>query len=262
MKKHLIVFGVFACMAISIIYKPNNVPMKKIRQPLINPIILFSILCFLGCANAHAEKRIGNQEDMKAFRWGITGGMNVSSPTSVETKVGYQLGLRGEWDFKSRQEGTFLSFGLLLNEKGWKHKYYVFDTPSQTYPRMWKKKATPACIEVPVHIGYRWKVKENLTLFASAGLYANFGVFGKEKATASATATLPRVTYSIDYYGFNNASNYANCDWGIGYRIGMEAKKHYQIAVSNEWGMRNLYDGAYHPKMKNRNFSLSFTYMF
>ena len=236
--------------------------MKKIRQSLQNPIILFSILCFFGCANAHAEKRSGNQEGKNAFRWGITGGMNVSSPTSVETKVGYQLGLRGEWDFKSRQEGTFLSVGLMLNEKGWKHKYYVFDTPSQPYPRTWKKKATPTCIEVPVHIGYRWRVTENLTLFASAGLYANFGVYGKEKTTASATATLPRVTNRIDYYGFSNASNYVNCDWGVGYRVGMEIGKHYQFSLSNDWGMRNLYDGAYRPMMKSRNFSLSFTYIF
>ena len=77
-------------------------------------------LCLLGLTlTASAQEK---------FRIGVTGGMNVSTPTNQDTKMGYNVGLRGEWDFKGCESNSpFLSFGLLLTDKSWRKKGWHFD---------------------------------------------------------------------------------------------------------------------------------------
>lgn len=211
-------------------------------------------LCLLGLTlTASAQEK---------FRIGVTGGMNVSTPTNQDTKMGYNVGLRGEWNFKGCESNSpFLSFGLLLTDKSWRKKGWHFDYSESSseiigaYPSLLK--AHPTYLELPLHFGYRWAVGKNVNLFASAGPYVAFGLFGKDK-------------YQEEWKGQTHKAPSRNVfddelrrfDWGIGYRVGVELKKHYQISISQDWGLRNMRDNKYADKLQNRNCSLNFGYTF
>ena len=51
------------------------------------------------------------------FRFGLTGGLNVSGPTHLDSKVGFNLGARGEARLK---KGFSLTGALLISDQGWK----------------------------------------------------------------------------------------------------------------------------------------------
>ena len=222
---------------------------------------LFLACTFLACSlSIHAQEKTFSEDGKRGVRIGVTAGMNVSSPTNEDTKVGYQLGLRGEWYFKSPESGPFVSFGAMLSEKPYKQKYYVLALPSDPMPREWSKVGHPTFVEVPVHFGWRWKVGDKLNLFASAGLYANIGVFGKERTKSKAFGATPAAKYTTNIFG--DYGNQAFCDYGVGYRVGMDIARHYQVSLSQDWGIRDMNELGYGTKFKNRNFSLSFTYMF
>ena len=57
---------------------------------------------------------VSAQSDNK-FRYGVTGGMNISSTTSeyADAKIGFQLGLRGEYGFGE----NLYSHPILLPER-------------------------------------------------------------------------------------------------------------------------------------------------
>ena len=70
---------------------------------------------FLICALLLSATMAKAQE----LRWGITGGVNLSSPTNYDSQVGYNVGVKGEYLFKE-DKGFYLDWGVSLSQKGWK----------------------------------------------------------------------------------------------------------------------------------------------
>lgn len=50
------------------------------------------------------------------LRWGITGGVNLNSPTNYNLQVGYNVGVKGEYLFKE-DKGFYLDWGISLSKK-------------------------------------------------------------------------------------------------------------------------------------------------
>lgn len=205
---------------------------------------------FMACLLLAGSMSMGAQE----WRIGVEGGMNVNSPKELDTKVGYRVGLRGELDFGEARKGAFLSMGLLLSEKGSKSdNYYVVPTGAQM---KWTMHNT--YLEIPLHAGYRFAVGRNASLFASAGPYLGVGLFGKSRQTTTVGTSETTTTVAKNIFHHQH-----RIDAGLGLRLGVELKQHYQISAAYDWGLtslRSVPSGA--TKERNRNFSLSFTYMF
>ena len=111
-------------------------------------------------------------------------GMNISNfrqPNSLvdgltDPKAGFNLGVRGEYMLPSCY-GVFVNLGVNYTMKG--AKMDVAASLPEDYSCTVKFR--PCYIEIPLHVGYRFNVLDNLGVFADFGPYFAIGVNGKEK---------------------------------------------------------------------------------
>ena len=201
------------------------------------------------------------------FRYGLSGGYNLNSMIANESKSGFNAGLKGEYAFRDAQKGLYTDFGLMISSYGWK------STPA--YENGTGKElewdTTPYYLNIPIHLGYKFKVNDNLSIFVNAGKvndnlsifvnagpYFNIGMFGKMNYTTTYPDGKTETGISSNNIFKDGLS--PRFDWGIGFRAGVEIARHTQIAIGYDWGMKNAYMNK--PETKNRTFVVSLTYYF
>lgn len=214
---------------------------------------------------ASAFSMAGKAQD---FRVGVTGGYNLSAPSAYDAKSGFHVGLKGELGLPQVTKGLYMDFGLMLSSHGWKSAGYYYNggynrsteavpgTPSSGYASDWE--CTPYYLSIPVHVGYKFPAGRNVSLFVNAGPYFNIGLFGKAKETITPDNG-KATTYTRADNVFSDKMQ-ERFDWGLGFRAGVEIRRHIQLAIGYDWGMKNIYKKGV--DCKNRIFTVSCTYMF
>ena len=140
-----------------------------------------------------------------------------------------------------------MDFGVLLSLKGAKVDGGALGSI----------KLNPCYLEIPVHIGYKYAVNDNFTLFANAGPYIGIGLFGKLKTTGEIKNELESSvgTSSENIFGDDGFKRF---DLGLGLKAGMEFSKKYQISIGYDFGLTETSDAG----TKNRNLMISLGFMF
>lgn len=221
-------------------------------------LLLTLLLALLFCMATKAQD----------FRMGVTGGYNLSSPSGHKSLSGFHVGVKGELGLPQVTKGLYMDFGLMLSSHGWKNPGYYYNgnynpsagdkrnNPSLGYTS--DNKCTPYYLNIPVHIGYKFSVGRNVSLFVKAGPYFNIGLFGK----ATETITTDKGTNMTQKTAGNVFSDriFNRFDWGLGFRAGTEIARHVQLSIGYDWGMKNV--NKYGVGSKNRTFVASCAYMF
>lgn len=202
------------------------------------------------------------------FRMGVTGGYNLSSPSGYKSQSGFHVGVKGEFGLPQVAKGLYMDFGLMLSSHGWKSPGYYYngiytspdgekpDKPSSGFTA--DNKCTPYYLNIPIHIGYKFSVGRNVSLFVNAGPYFNIGLFGKAKETITpdkGTATTKETAGNVFSDKMLN-----RFDWGLGFRAGTEIARRVQLSIGYDWGMKNI--NKVGMDNKNRTFVASCAYMF
>ena len=201
-------------------------------------IVLIVVFAFFSIVS------VGAQE----FKWGVTGGLNISSPTDYDSQVGYNAGVKGEYSFK-KGKGFYLDFGVLLSKKGWKSKWY-YDMESTNNMR-WK--ADSHYLNIPIQLGYKIPVGSKCSLFTGVGPYFGVGLFGKYKfISENKEETLAKNVFD-DYIN--------RFDWGIGAKIVVECMRYLQLSIGYDWGLKKIRQDKLNDN-KNRNLNVSMTFLF
>ena len=202
-------------------------------------------------------------------------GMNISNfrhPDAAfdgltDPKAGFNLGVRGEYMLPSCY-GVFVNLGVNYTMKGAK-----MDVPA-TLPDDYSctVKFRPCYIEIPLHVGYRFNVLDNLGVFADFGPYFAIGVNGKEKFEFDGDAVEDRSTKF-----FRNSKmilgEIQRYDFGLGFRVGAEYANHHSLNFSFDWGLTDMYRDSYRReffekngfelgKLKNFNAGITYGYRF
>ena len=202
-------------------------------------------------------------------------GMNISNfrhPDAAfdgltDPKAGFNLGVRGEYMLPSCY-GVFVNLGVNYTMKGAK-----MDVPA-TLPDDYSctVKFRPCYIEIPLHVGYRFNVLDNLGVFADFGPYFAIGVNGKEKFEFDGDAV---EDYSKKF--FRNSKmilgEIQRYDFGLGFRVGAEYANHHSLNFSFDWGLTDMYRDSYRReffkengfelgKLKNFNAGITYGYRF
>lgn len=194
----------------------------------------------------------------QGLRYGVTGGMNVSSfamsgtgdmSLDNDSRIGFNVGLRMEVGAPFIFDGFFFDGELLLSSKG-----AEFNTAADG--EALKNVVRPYYLSLPLHIGYRHTVGSsgNVGLFGSFGPYVAVGIGGKDKVQTG------NITEKFDTFGSDGLKRF---DFGIGLRGGVQLYEHYQIFVGYDWGLIDIAksnDDNY--KVNNRNFYVGVAYMF
>ena len=202
-------------------------------------------------------------------------GMNISNfrqPNSLvdgltDPKAGFNLGVRGEYMLPSCY-GVFVNLGVNYTMKG--AKMDVAASLPDDYSCTVKYR--PCYIEIPLHVGYRFNVLDNLGLFADFGPYFAIGVNGKEKTEFDGDAV---EDYSKKF--FRNSKmilgEIQRYDFGLGFRVGAEYANHHSLNFSFDWGLTDMYRDSYRReffkengyelgKLKNFNAGITYGYRF
>lgn len=184
----------------------------------------------------------------QSLRFGPTASLELNSPTDMKTKVGFNVGVRGELDFKDAAKGLFIDAAVLFDAKNFKSDSY-YDLTTKTSSE-WKYNTYG--ITVPVNIGYKMSVSKSVGLYAAAGPYVNLGIGGKCKVEQSTEKTVSDNVYS------DKLMNRFN--WGLGFKVGAEVCRHYQVNVGYELGLSKIFKNSL--DSKHRTFTVGVAYMF
>lgn len=202
-------------------------------------------------------------------------GMNISNfrhPDAAfdgltDPKAGFNLGVRGEYMLPSCY-GVFVNLGVNYTMKG--AKMDVAASLPDDYSCTVKYR--PCYIEIPLHVGYRFNVLDNLGIFADFGPYFAIGVNGKEKTEFEGDAV---EDYSKKF--FRNSKmilgEIQRYDFGLGFRVGAEYANHHSLNFSFDWGLTDMYRDSYRReffkengfelgKLKNFNAGITYGYRF
>ena len=171
--------------------------------------------------------------------------MNVTNITDTEMdcRIGFNAGARFEYNFNPN---LYLGWGVQWSMKG-----NMKDVEKNGAKVTVKNNAH--YLEIPVNIGGRIHLSDDLSLFGETGPYFAVGTCGKTKADA--TVLGQSGSADADFFGDNGANRF---DAGWGLRAGVEVSS-FQIHLGYEYGFTKVWDDT---SAHNWNFNVGVTYMF
>lgn len=179
----------------------------------------------------------------QTLRGGIVAGYDYNMPQHYfDNKSGYHIGLQGDINI---YKGLYAQAALMLEGRNYGGNVF------STYGASWQSK--PYYLSIPVHVGYKFAVADNVKLSLSAGPKFDIGLFGKHNTKVLNQAT--------DYHGNVFSDNYFNrFDVALGAKVGVELFEHYQVGIGYNWGLKSIVKNG--PDTKNRQLQVTLGYMF
>lgn len=181
------------------------------------------------------------------FKFGVTGGMNLSKMDfkviTSDSKIGWNAGFIGELSIANNFYGNL---SLLYSNKG-----YKLEEKDEGDKFITKQQAN--YIEVPLHIGYKLPVAENISILGEAGPYAGFLVNAKWKEEDIYDGEKHKDSAS-------NKDEFKKIDVGLGIKAGIEFSQRIRLTVGYDWGLANLSKDGF--KTHNRNFNVGMVLFF
>lgn len=253
--------------------------------------ILFLAVALAMCAsNANAF----DNEPEEGFTFMGLFGMNVSTLQNhaYGAKAGAMMGARADYVLPGAH-GTYVTAGLDWTMKGGKGEFSTYQKGPGEPEYSIRGKYNLHYFEVPIRVGFRFNLSDELGFYGEFGPYFAVGVGGKHKASISGegaefdliaeNATFKafkktgsdafKKTESGDFDPTSNENHlyFQRWDAGIGFRIGAEYNNHYNLMLGCDWGLCDIYRdntrskyadiyGVKLPKVRNFNFSITVGY--
>ena len=228
-----------------------------------------------------------DNEPEEGLTWMGLFGMNISKLQNhaYNSKVGAMMGIRADYMLPNAH-GAYITGGLDWTMKGGKLSLDAIvngDDEDAT------AKYNLHYLEIPVRVGFRYNVTEELGFYGEVGPYFAIGVGGRHKFRIDEDG--PEIREMEDentYKAFKNSSfnpqfpdkqTFQRWDAGISFRVGAEYEGHYNLMFGCDWGLADMYRDSFRdayktyaettlgtdyrlPKVHNFNFSITFGYRF
>lgn len=184
----------------------------------------------------------------------VNAGLNSSSMTWTSSKLGFHAGVRATKNLDQQiAKGVYANAGALLSLKGGK----------MDLGELAEANINAYYLDIPVHIGYRHEVNENIKIWGEVGPYFDFGLFGKQN-----NRTLAGLDGRYENESISTFDNFKRFDFGLGFRIGADYQK-YTFAIGYDAGILNTYKTDYNDNyldmtgtVHQKNFYISIGYIF
>ncbi len=180
-------------------------------------IIIITFLCF---TKANATEKFVPE---------VVAGVNISGTDLSESgyRIGFHAGIRADYYIKTANRGWYFNGGALFTLKGF---------------RILDHSVNPFYLEIPIHLGYRFSIKNKVTFYGDFGPYVGIGLFGSRKGK--------------NVFGENECRR---IDAGFGFRLGATITPKYTLTLGYDFGAKNLYNDI---SLKSRNYTISLGYKF
>ena len=208
-------------------------------------------------------------------------GMNVSKVQNLDygAKAGAMLGIRADY-MLPKAHGAYLTAGVDWSMKGGKTSI-LYDNGATVADG--SIKYALHYLEVPVRVGFRYNLSEEIGFYGEIGPYFAVGVGGRHKCSIDADGIDARTAEdALSYNAFKNYDfdvnnpeklTFQRWDAGIGFRIGAEYNQRYNVMIGADWGLADIFrtslrddyfnsEGVRLPKPHNFNFSITVGYRF
>jgi hypothetical protein len=193
---------------------------------------------------------------------GPTASFNWSSQGGRHHKAGVTIGVAGEVGLPRVTKGLYLDGSVALSTHGWDSHWQMDASTNQRL----QYSATPAYLYIPIHIGYKYALNNDVAFFGNVGPYFGIGLFGKEKLAtenydATTGALLTTTTTDVHDHVFADSAM-KRFDFGVGIKVGAEFINHIQLALSYDFGLTKTQTSLHPYGGKNSTFRFSYTYLF
>ena len=215
-------------------------------------------------------------------------GMNVSKlqNSDYSAKAGAMMGARIDYMLPSAH-GTYVTAGLDWTMKGGKMSVpddlVIMNADGSQTAFSGDHKYALHYFEIPIRVGFRYNIIEELGIYGEIGPYFAVGVGGKHKCSIGDGNAKNEAEDYDTYKAFKNRTDlerptFQRWDAGIGFRVGAEYNQHYNLMLGCDWGLADIYRNnlrtAYYeatsalgepqdlPKVHNFNFSITLGYRF
>lgn len=196
--------------------------------------------------------------NVKKFEPEIIAGLSVNGVAGDGIKgssfsFGFHAGIAGRYYF---WKGLFAETSLTFATKGYKVKnsstsgrYYIDDGPN--YDSELEEKMSTYNIEIPINVGYKLSLSNNLALKIKAGPYLTYAVAGKQKRSGYYSYNPDIHSRETEY--IDESTNIGDIDGykpfgvGIGIGIGVEYQRFsftgtYQRGLTKLMNDSNIYE--------------------
>lgn len=229
--------------------------------------ILLPALALLFSANAFA---LDNEPEEGVTTTAFLG-MSVANVRNNalfdDAKVGGTLGVKFDYVLPNAH-GTYLSAGLDWAMRGSKTTIVALGVSSNAEATA---KLNLHYLEIPVHVGYRYNLNENVGFYGEVGPYFAVGVGGKYKISVDADGSeWNQIEENASYPIFKKnkeKDSFQRWDAGLGFRLGAEFNQRYNVILGCDWGLTDMWRDDYRDfisdaggkldKCKNFNFTIA-----
>lgn len=215
-------------------------------------------------------------------------GLNVSQirNSGYDGKAGGTMGARLDYVLP-KAHGTYVTAGVDWAMRGGKYDDIAIDLatdPTGATTSSATVKANLHYVEIPIRVGFRYNFSQEIGVYGELGPYFAVGIGGKHKLDIDADGTPWRTLEDQGTWkAFKKSTvvdhdNFQRWDAGLGFRVGAEYNKHYNLMLGCDWGFTDIWRDDYRDvmaspaalaagisplqKAKNFNFTLAFGYRF
>ncbi len=182
------------------------------------------------------------------FTYGVTAGLNYSSPGGYRGKMGFRLGIRAGYAMQGEINECCLHATLQLASRGWADKTEYQGPEGEAMPR---RSVEAYYLELPIMVRYAYHIYGNLRFFAETGPYVACGLWGSH--------SLDTGEKGGDMF---KAGLYQRFDLGIKANVGVEISG-IQLSLGWSKGIINPARGEWSDaKPKDTSFCFQVAYMF
>ena len=184
------------------------------------------------------------------LRWGAVGAVNFSwmrakaagVAISSDSYIGFQAGAKAEMDLADYlTDGFFADGALVYNLKGGSY--------SGSHTNL-------GYLQIPLNLGYRTPLSNDVSFIAGLGPYFGLGVLGKDVVKEGDTKV------KTDVFG----ESMQRFDFGLNYKLGVEMWNQWQFYLGFEHSLLNIakssMDGEGDIKVRPLNFYIGTAFMF
>lgn len=204
-------------------------------------------------------------------------GMNISNFRmneipwgDMDAKAGFNAGIHAEYALPECY-GIYLNAGVDYSMKGAKDRIETMIGDQLGLGATYITR--PMYLSVPIHVGYRYDVMDDLGIYADFGPYFAFGTNGKSILKMDDFSEDVRTGFFMNDKDDNQFYKVQRTEFGLGFRIGAEYARHYNFLFSCDWGITDmltqsqkhtlvLNPGIKNPYIKNFAAGLTFGYRF
>lgn len=154
--------------------------------------------------------------------------------------VGLRLGVGAE--FRLGSKGFYLAPGLNYSMKGSRTKWTLpMDDPQASY--ITETSTRLHYLQLPVNVGYRFSLSDDLALSLEAGPYVAFGIGGTKRFVIE--GAMPADYHSTVFGQLVGGPSNNRFDAGAGIGVALHYKRTY-LQVGYEHGLVDMIQGVYH----------------